>query len=98
MLKIHRKIKYMNYEYYSKNKFMGEITNKIFFKVIKFYEYKVILKSYVNFIFYLTIFITIVCSRNLKLTLLLCIIIFLFRYIWSLYDVSKIYIKNDISQ
>lgn len=96
MLKIYRKIKYINYQYYNKNEFIGKIINRIFFKIIQFSDYKIILKSYVNFIFYLAIFVIIIGLKNLKLTLILCIVLSLFRYILSLYDISKIYIKNNI--
>lgn len=96
MLKICRKTKFINYEYYNNHTLIGKITNKIFINIIKFSNYKILFKTYVNIIFYLSIFITIIYSNNIKLTLLLFIIIFLFRYIWSLYDISKIYIQNNV--
>lgn len=97
MVKIYRKIKYLNYKYYERNKLLGEINNKLFFKEIKCCGYKIIVKSYINFIFYLTTFIIVVYLKNLKLSLLLCIILLLFRYVWSLYDTSKINIQNYIA-
>lgn len=96
MLKIYRKIKYINYEYYNKNELIGKIINRFFLKIIRFSDYKIILKSYINLIFYLAILVTIISLKNLKLTLILCIVLALLRYILSLFDISKIYRKNNV--
>ena len=97
MVKIYRKIKFLNYKYYEINKLLGEMSNKLFFKEIKCYGYKIIVKNYVNFIFYFTTFIILVSLKSIKLSLLLCIILLLFRYVYSLYDTSKIYRQNYIA-
>lgn len=98
MLKVYRKIKYLNYGYYnySVKVLLGKVKNKILFKEIMFCDYKVFLKSYINIIFCFLVFCIVIYCVNIKITGVLCVLVLFLRYICSFFDKPKIKKRNKI--